>query len=452
MADRITPHNISAEESILGGMLLGRRAVRAALDQLNAADFYKPAHGHIFAAIGKLYARGEPADPITVADELDREGLLDVVGGPGVLVTLQASAPAASNVGRYAAIVAELAMLRSMIATAGEIADMAYSLPENVDDALAEATGRLMALQNTRRGGQMITLGDALGMALDDIEAKYEGTVAGVVPTGLDALDSIIGGMTPGSLIIPCARPAIGKTSFALCVAMHVALSAGLPVLVHSMEMSVVEIVKRIISSEVRINGQALRTGKISERDWERLSGAIGALAEAPIWIDDDPDCTIASIRTNVLEINELMGQPPALIVVDYVQLMASGDTDRHHELAGISRQLKRLAAKPIAGSDARSIVMAMSQLKRGVDERKDKRPMLSDMRETSSLEQDADLVLGLYRDEVYHRDSDDAGMAELLVLKHRNGPTGVGKCAYTQQYTRFANIGHVAQTWIGDN
>lgn len=455
MADRRQlPHNLEAEESLLGAMMLSKDAIQTAtaLIRNRAEMFYKPAHGHIYDAIAAMASAGEKVDPITVAEHLTRRGLLDSAGGPGVLVALQASAPAVANVGRYAEIVAELWALRKLITTAGEIAEMGYSLPDDVDAAVAAAAGMVQAIQRERGGGGMMLLSEALGITLDEIERRYEDETSGTIDTGLDQLDRILGGIQPGSLVVAAARSGVGKTAFALCVAAHVALVLGQPVLVHTLEMSVIEIVKRLMASELRVDSRALRSGKVSERDWERISDGIGKLAEAPLWIDDDNEATVASIRANVMEIYQLMGVPPALVIVDYVQLM-EGDSSsgRQQELANISRQLKVLAGKPIAGTDAKTVVMALSQLKRDVDERQDKRPMLKDLRETGALEMDADLVLGIYREDTYKRNTDRAGIAEVIVLKARSGPTGAADCAYVSQYTKFANFGNVVGAWTGD-
>lgn len=447
------PHNDAAEESLLGAMLLSKDAVLAAVTVIKNRPqvFYKPAHGHIYDAITAMYAAGEKVDPVTVSEHLNRRGLLDAVGGPAVLVALQASAPPPSNAGRYAEIIEELWALRSMVNTAGEIAALGYSQPEDVDAALAQAVGMMSALQRQRGGGRMTLLSDALGITLDDIERKYEGADTGAFDTGIVRLDEILGGIQPGTLWIACARSGVGKTAFALCVAAHVALALGLPVLIHSMEMTIIEIVKRIMASELRVDGRSLRSGKITERDWERISTGMARLADAPLWIDDDNTATVASIRANINEINQLVGTPPALVIVDYVQLMDGGSGNRQQDLADISRSLKVLAGKPIPGDDnARTAILALSQLKRDVDDRPDKRPMLKDLRETGALEQDADGVLGIYREDVYKRGTDKEGMAEISVLKARSGPTGTIECAYISNYTKYANLGHVAEAWIG--
>jgi len=451
---RTAPHNLVAEESLLGAMMLSKDAVVAAVATLRnrAQAFYKPSHGHIYEAITAMYSAGEKVDPVTVAEHLTRRGLLDSVGGPGVLVALLGSAPAPSNAGRYAEIVAELWALRCLINAAGEIAEMGYSLPEDVDAAVGRAVAMVQTIQRERGGGGMVMLSEALGLTLDDIERRYEGNEEGVLHTGLDALDDVLGGIQPGALVIGCARSGVGKTAFALCLAAYVALVLGQPVLIHSLEMSVVEIVKRLMAQELRVDSRSLRSGKVSERDWERISEGIGQLAEAPIWIDDDNETTVSSIRANINEIYQLMRVPPALVIVDYLQLMeGDGSGGRQQELASISRQLKVLAGKPIPGNDdAKTVVLALSQLKRDVDDRQDKRPMLKDLRETGALEQDADLVIGIYREDVYKPNTDKAGLAELMVLKARSGPTGTAECAYMARYTKFVNIGAGAATWIG--
>jgi replicative DNA helicase len=434
---RTPPHNLAAEESLLGAMLLSRDAIAAAVEVVRAEHFYKPAHAHVFDAVSTLYGAGDPADVITVAEELNRAGLLDAIGGPGLLVTLQTSAPAVSNAGRYARIVEELALLRSMIATAAEIAELGYSLPDDVAKAIDHAESMIFELAQHRQLSSTTSLHELLGATLDRLEQLYErGESITGTPTGFVDLDELLAGLQPNALVVVGARPAMGKTAFALGAASHAALHGGRPVLVFSLEMSQLEITQRLLSSEARVDATRMRTGKLNEVDWEKIGRAVGPLAEAKIWVDDNPNVTVMEIRSKARKLKSQVGDL-GLVVVDYVQLMTGRTSaeNRQVEVAEISRGLKILAR------EIEAPVMALAQLNRSLEQRADKRPMLSDLRESGSLEQDADVVLFLYRDEVYNRESQDQGIAEVIVAKHRSGPTGTVRLAFQGQYTRFANM-----------
>lgn len=434
---RTAPHNLDAEESLLGAMLLSRDAAATAIEICRAEHFYKPAHGHIFDAIAGLFGAGEPVDPITVAEELNRSGVLSSIGGPGVLVAMQASAPATSNVRRYAEIVEEHSLLRAMINTAGEIAELGYSLPDDVTKAVDQAESMIFNLAQHRVASTTASVHELLGETLDRLEKLYErgDTVTGT-PTGFVDLDEILAGLQPNALVVVGARPAMGKTSFALNMAAHAALATQKPALIFSLEMSRLEITSRLLSAEARVDAGKMRTGGLSEGDWAKLSRATGPLAEAPIWIDDNPNVTVMEIRSKARKLKSQIGDL-GIVVVDYIQLMTGGKSaeSRQVEVAEISRGLKILAR------EIEAPVVALAQLNRGLEQRADKRPMLSDLRESGSLEQDADVVLFLYRDEVYHKDTQDPGIAEVIVAKHRSGPTGTVRLAFLGQYTKFANM-----------
>jgi replicative DNA helicase len=434
---RIAPHNLQAEESLLGAMLLARDAIAAASEVVRPADFYKPAHVHIFDAILSLYGSGEPVDPITVADELSRAGTLDVIGGAGALVGLQANAPAISNAGRYGRIIEELAVLRRMIGAAGEIAELGYSMPDDVTKAVDAAESMIFDLAQHRNAGSTATIRQLLEQSLDRLEQLYErGEAITGTPSGYLDLDELLSGLQPSALVVVGARPAMGKTSFALGMATHAALVARRPVLFFSLEMSQIEITQRVLCSEARVDATRVRNGKLNENDWEKIGHAVGRLAEAPIWIDDNPNVTVMEIRSKARKLKSQIGDL-GLVVVDYVQLMTGRTSaeNRQVEVAEISRGLKILAR------EIETPVVALAQLNRGLEQRADKRPMLSDLRESGSLEQDADVVLFLYRDEIYNRESTDLGIAEVIVAKHRSGPTGLVRLAFLGQYTRFANM-----------
>ncbi|MEA2843401.1 MAG: replicative helicase [Actinomycetota bacterium] len=434
---RVPPHNLQAEESLLGAMLLSRDAIVSAVEiQLDADDFYKPAHGHIFDAITSLYSQGEPADPVTVADELARADLLEAVGGASVLISLQASTPAIGNAGRYARIVEEMALLRRLIGVAGDIAELGYGLPEDVPGAVDEAEALVFDVAQRRVTDSVAPLRDLLSQHLDHLEALYERneTITGI-PTGFTDLDQQLAGLQPSNLVIVGGRPGTGKTSLALGIAAHAALEAHIPVLVFSLEMSHRELTQRLLCSEARVDATRMRNGRLLEADWPKISNAVGRLAEADIFIDDNPRLTVMEIRAKARRMKSRHGL--GLIVVDYLQLM-SGRTNaenRQVEVSEISRGLKILARELAVP------VVALSQLSRNLETRADKRPVLADLRESGSLEQDADVVIFIYRDEVYNRDSPDRGTAEIIVAKHRNGPTGITNLAFLDHYTRFANM-----------
>jgi replicative DNA helicase len=433
---RVPPHNLQAEESLLGAMLLSKDAIAAATEVCSAENFYKPAHGHVFEAITSLYGQGEPADPVTVADELARAGLLDAIGGPAVLVSLQANTPATGNAGRYARIVEEHALLRRLIGVAGEIVEMGYQVPDDVAAAVDRAESLMFEVAQRRAQDTMSPLRDLLGPSLDRLAELYERKEAITgVPTGFTDLDERLSGLQKSNLIIVGARPAMGKTSFALNIAAHAAMEANTPVLLFSLEMSHYELTQRLLSSEARVDASRLRNGNLQDSDWKKISHAIGRLGEAPIYIDDNPNVTVMDIRGRARRMKSREGL--GLIVIDYIQLMTGrGNAEnRQVEVSEMSRGLKILAR------ELEVPVVALSQLNRGLETRADKRPMLADLRESGGLEQDADVVMFLYRDEIYNAESPDRGTAEVIVAKHRNGPTGVESLAFLDHYTRFANM-----------
>jgi replicative DNA helicase len=436
-AGRVPPHNMQAEESILGAMLLSKDAIANAVEVCTAEDFYKPAHGHVFDAITSLYAQGEPADPVTVSEELRRAGLLDAIGGPAVLVTLQNSTPAISNSSRYAHIVEEHALLRRLIGVAGEIAELGYSVPEDVAAAVDHAETLVFKVADRRVTETTRRLYDLLGRALERIEHLYDrGDDITGVPTGFTDLDQQLAGLQPSTLVIVGARPAMGKTSFALGMAAHAAVEHQVPVLFFSLEMGELEITQRLLCAESLVESTRLRNGRLLESDWPKISRATGRLGEAPLYIDDNPNLTIMEVRAKARRLKSRLGSL-GLIVIDYLQLMTgrSRAENRQVEIAEMSRGLKILAR------ELEVPVVALSQLSRQLEARQDKRPMLSDLRESGSLEQDADVVMFIYRDEVYNTESADRGLAEILVAKHRNGPTGTSRLVFRNQYTRFDNM-----------
>src|SRR3954470_12049762 len=436
-SSRVPPHNLQAEESLLGAMLLSKDAIAAATETCAADDFYKPAYGHIFEAIHTLTGRGEPADPVTVADELRRADLLDAIGGPAVLTDLQGNTPAIGNAAHYARIVEEHALLRRLIGVAGEIAEIGYSVPEDVEAAVDEAESMMFDVAQRRVTDSLADLRSLLGNSLDRLAALYDrGDAITGTPTGYHDLDERMSGLQPSALYIVGPRPGAGKTSFALGAAAHAAVESQLPVLFFSLEMSHDEVTQRLLSSEAKVEATRLRNGKLQDTDWNKISHAIGRLSEAPLYIDDNPSLTVMEMRSKARRLKSRVGGL-SLIVVDYIQLMTGRRSaeNRQVEVSEISRGLKILAR------ELEVPVVALSQLSRQLEARADKRPMLADLRESGSLEQDADVVLFIYRDEVYNPESADRGAAEVIVAKHRNGPTGSVQLAFVDRYTLFANM-----------
>lgn len=433
---RVPPHNLHAEESLLGAMLLSRDAILQVTDvRLLAEEFYKPNHQHIYAAMRGLTANGEPVDVVTVADELRRSGLLESVGGAQILLEMQNATPAISNVGRYAKIVQDTAMLRRLISVAGDVAELGFSEPDDVAKALDEAESRVFEIAEGRVINSTVDISSLLEQTMDDLQAICErGDVITGVPTGFADLDEVLSGLQPSTLNIIGARPAMGKTALGLGMAVNVAKATKKPVLVFSLEMGRSELTQRILGSEAEVDTQKMRTGRLSDQDWSKIGRAYGRL-ELPLYLDDNARVTVMEIRSKA---RRMMAQQGGLsmIMIDYLQLMSGGASaeNRQLEVSEISRGLKILAR------ELKVPIVALSQLSRNLESRADKRPMLADLRESGSLEQDADVVMFLYRDEVYNRESSDRAMAELSIAKHRAGPTALVRLVFRGQYTKFAD------------
>ncbi len=436
VGNRVPPHNIEAEESLLGAMLLSRDAVAAAVECCSEDDFYKPAHGHLFQAITSLYSRGEPADPVTVAEEMRRLGLADSLGEPGLLLSLQVNTPSPTNSAHYAKIVEEHALLRRLVGVAWEISELGYSLPEDVSAAIDRAESMVFEVAQRRVSDSVASIRDLLTEGMDHLAALYErGEAITGVPTGYVDLDHLLAGLQPSNLVVVGARPAMGKTSFALGIVAHAAMKANLPVLLFSLEMSHIELTQRLLCSDAQVDASRMRNGRLAESDWRKIAESVGRLGSAPIFIDDNPNITVMDIRAKARRLKSRHGL--GLVVVDYLQLMTGRNNaeNRQVEVSEISRGLKILAR------ELQIPVVALSQLSRNLEMRSDKRPMLADLRESGSIEQDADVVLFIYRDEVYNPDSEDRGAAEVIIAKHRNGPTGAIELAFIDHYARFANM-----------
>ncbi|WP_420639610.1 replicative DNA helicase [Candidatus Poriferisocius sp.] len=433
---RVPPHDLDAEEALLGAMLLSRDAIADAVNKIRPEHFYRPAHGHVYEAVCALYAAGEPADAVTVSAELNRRGVADKMGGNATLVRLQTGTPASANAAKYADIVYEAATLRKLIEVGGEIAELGYDGGDDVVKTVDTAEAMVYRLAADRMGETTARLSELLPANLERIEMLYDqGQVVTGTPTGYTDLDEITGGLQPNTLVVIGARPSVGKTSFALGMASHAAIRADKPVLIFSLEMSQLEISQRILCSEARVDATRVRTGKLNDGDWTSLSSAIGRLAEAPIWVDDNPAVTIMEIRGKARRLRSQTGEL-GMVIVDYLQLMTGRNTaeNRQVEVSEISRGLKILAR------ELECPVVALSQLSRNLEQRQDKRPILADLRESGSIEQDADIVMFLYRDELYNPETQEKDSAEVAVAKHRTGPTGKTRLAFQKQYTRFAN------------
>ena len=434
---RTPPHNIQVEQALLGVMLLSRDAVADAIEIVESAHFYRPTHQHIYEAIRTLYASGDEADVVTVGDLLDRNDLLEGMGGITTLMDLQSQAPAITGARKYAEIVHENALMRRLISVGTEIAEIAYSRPEDAVKAVDQAEHLVYEVAQGKAVDTMADMRSMIERSLDHLETLYErGEGVTGTPTGFVDLDDLLSGLQGNALYVIGARPAMGKTSFALNLAAHAAIEANKPTLVFSLEMGQLELSQRMLCSESRVDSKKMRDGRLDESDWAKISTGVARLSEAPIWIDDNPALTVMDIRGRARRLKSQVGDL-GLIVVDYIQLMTgrSGAESRQVEISEISRNLKVLARElevPVVG---------LSQLSRTLESRQDRRPMLADLRESGAIEQDADVVMFLYRDEVYNPESQDAGIAEVIVAKHRNGPTDTIKLAFLPQYTRFANM-----------
>ena len=444
------PHSVEAEQSILGGLMLDNGVWEKIGDVLCEADFYRTEHRVLFRAIVHLASKSQPFDVITVLDVLKSSQTLDDAGGESYLFELANNTPSVANVPAYAGIVREKSVQRQLIAVAGDIADSAYNPGERVIAELLDfAETRVFAIaEQTPSDGGPEGIKSILVRTVEKIDALYHSgdSITGLA-TGLTDLDQLTTGLQPSDLIIVAGRPSMGKTTLAMNMAEHVAIKSGKPVLVFSMEMPADSLAMRMMSSLGRIDQHRLRTGKLDDNDWPRVMSAVHMLSEAPLYIDDTPALSPTELRARVRRLAKQCGGSMGLIVVDYLQLMrVSGSKidNRTAEISEISRSLKALA------KEMQVPVIALSQLNRSLEQRHDKRPMMSDLRESGAIEQDADLICFIYRDEVYNEDSPDKGCAEIIVAKQRNGPIGKVRVAFLGKYTRFEDLAY--QGYQGDS
>jgi replicative DNA helicase len=436
----VPPQNLEAEESVLGAMMLSPGAIAAVSELLDAGDFYRESHARIYRAALQLYGKNEPVDAITLTNELEQRGELEAVGGRVRLHELARLVPATANARHYAEIVRETATLRGLIRTGGEIAQLGWEREGEPHELVAQAEQLVYELGERRAQGELVLFKDTLVETFQRISQLYEsGAEVTGLGTGFKDLDRITAGLQPSNLVILAARPSMGKSAFALEVANHVAVDAQKPCAFFSLEMSRQEVAQRLICSRGKVDSHAIRTGRLAKDDWPRLTQACAKLETAPLFVDDTPALSLLELRARTQTLKRR--QPDlALVVVDYLQLMTTGRSEesRLQEVSAISRGLKEIA------KDLDLPVVALSQLSRAVEQRHDKRPILSDLRESGSIEQDADLVMFLYRDEYYERDeADDSkkGIAEVIVAKHRNGPTGAFNVAFISRYAKFASL-----------
>jgi len=441
-ATPIPPQNLDAEESVLGAMMLSSGAIGAVSEIVDASDFYRESHGNIYRSIIGLYGRGEPVDAITVVDELDQLGTLEHVGGAGRVHELAALVPAAANAAHYARIVHEMATLRGLIRAGNDIARLGFERPGETVELVDRAEQIVFDLSQQRVSGEFTHIDELLKDSFERITLLMEAgeDVTGTA-SGFRDLDRLTSGFQPGNLIIIAARPSMGKSALALCMAANVAVRHEKPVALFTLEMSKSEVTQRLMCAEGRVESQRLRTGKLAPDDWPRLTAACSQLQKAPIYVDDTGSITMMEIRSKLRRLK--MREPNlSLVIVDYLQLMTSGTSveNRVQEVSQISRSLKVLAR------DLDVPIVALSQLSRAVEQRHDKRPILSDLRESGSIEQDADLVMFVYRDEYYNPDdTESAGIAELILSKHRNGPTGIEKLSFQRRFAKFSDLAAVS-------
>ncbi|MFF0626740.1 replicative DNA helicase [Streptomyces sp. NPDC004296] len=436
--DRVPPQDLDAEQCVLGGMLLSADAIGDVVGLLAARDFYRPAHATVFSAILALYGRGEPADPITVAAYLTTCGEITRIGGASYLHTLVQAVPTAANAAYYAEIVADRARLRRICEAGTRITQLAYGAEGEAAEIADAAQAELYAAVEVRREDEPKAPADTLETTFDELDriARRKGAITGL-STGFTDLDALLQGLHPGQLVVVAGRPGLGKSTLAMDFARACAINAGQTALFFSLEMGRDEINMRLLSAESRVGLHRMRAGTLTEDDWDRLAKHRGPVSAAPLFVDDAANLTLMEIRAKARRLKQTRGL--ALIVVDYLQLLTHGGRrpeSRQQEVADISRSLKLLA------KELGVPVVALSQLNRGPEQRVDKKPMLSDLRESGAVEQDADVVILLHREDAYDKESPRAGEADLIVAKHRNGPTAIVSVAAQLHLSRFASLG----------
>ena len=434
---KIPPHDIEAEQAVLGCMLTDKDSVISAIEKLKADDFYREDNKSVYEAMLSLYGRSEPIDIITVKSELVTNGKFDQIGGLEYLAALPEKIPTTANVEKYIKIIEEKSILRNLIKTANDIISAGYDQTEEVEDIMNIAEKKIFDIMQNKNAKGYTPIKDVLVETFSELERLYnqKGYITGV-ETGFTELDYKTSGFHKSDLIIIAARPAMGKSAFAINIATHAAVNNNVPVVIFNLEMSKEQVANRILCSEAMVDSNKIRTGKIDDNEWIKLANASGRLAEAPIYIDDTPGISIMEIRARCrkLKLEKNIG----LVVIDYLQLVQGSNkknSSREQEISEISRSLKILA------KELDIPVIALSQLSRSAEKRDDKRPMLADLRESGAIEQDADIVMFLYRDDYYNQDSEKKNIAEVILAKHRGGSTGTVDLLWLGNYTKFANI-----------
>jgi len=441
MISRIPPHNMEAEQSVLGSMLLDKEAVAVAADGLKADDFYLDAHKEIFDAMVEIFDRGEPVDLVTVVEELRQRATLEAVGGVSYITDLSMTVPSTANIKYYVGIVEEKSILRRLISACNDVIRESYEAREDIELIVDHAEKKIFEITQRNTTTDFEPIKTILLDTYSKIEelSKNKGNVIGI-PTGFADFDQKTSGLHPSDFILVAARPSMGKTSFVLNIAQYAALHAKVPTAIFSLEMSKDQLVQRMLSSEANVELQKIRTGELTEEEWIKLVEAAGPLSQAPIYIDDTPGITVMEMRSKARRLK--MEKGLGLIVIDYLQLMSGRGKaeNRQQEISEISRSLKALARELSVP------VITLSQLSRAPEARTDHRPMLSDLRESGAIEQDADLVVFLYRDEYYNPDTEKKNIAELIIAKQRNGPTGTVELVWLGQFTKFVNYERTRQ------
>ena len=446
--ERTPPQDVIAEQSVLGGMLLSKDAIGSVVEVLRERDFYRPAHELIYDAIVDLYGRGEPADPVTVAAELSKRGDLVRAGGAPYLHTLISSVPTAANAGYYAKIIRERAIMRRLVEAGTKIVQLGYTDEGEADDAVDQAQAEVFAVTERRASEDYVQLSQLMPQAYDEIEKIAAGVMGQGVKSGFKDLDALTNGFHPGNMIVLAARPAVGKSTLGLDIARHASIHNRETSVIFSLEMSRSEITMRMLAAEARVPLNNIRSGKLGEEEWSKMARRMGEISDAPMFIDDSANLSLMEIRAKSRRLKQRHNLK--LIIIDYLQLMTSGKRveNRQQEVSEFSRQLKLLA------KELNVPVVAISQLNRSPEQRSDKKPMLSDLRESGSIEQDADVVILLHREDLY--DSQNrSGEADLIVAKHRNGPTRTITVSAQLHFARFTDMAatfSTSENFVKDN
>jgi replicative DNA helicase len=437
LVTRIPPNDTEAEQAVLSSMLFDREAIAAAYETLRGDDFYRPDNQSVYETMVELFSRGVPVDVVTLGDKLNEKGILEMSGGRERIVQLAAAYYTSANIRHYTKIVGDKAMLRRLIKAAGDIMNAGYDAKEEMEAILENAEKSIFDIVQRRNASDFSPISEVLVTAIERLEMLYQsqGRITGV-ETGFADLDKKTAGLQPSDLILIGSRPSMGKTAFMLNISQYAAVRNNVPTAIFSLEMSKEQLVNRMLSAEANIDAQRLRTGELRDGDWERIFGSVTPLSKAPLYIDDTPGISVAEVRAKCrrLKIEKQLG----LVVIDYLQLMSGTNSrteSRQIEISEISRSLKNLA------KELHVPVLTAAQLSRACESRKDHRPMLSDLRESGAIEQDADVVAFLYRDEYYNPDTLKKNHAEIIIAKQRNGPTGLVELTYLGQFTKFANM-----------